>query len=165
MRKIGRGAAVALGAAVAALGVVTAFAAQGSQEDPLVTLSYLNKVVTPQLETKVEEAVKQNEQALQTKLDSAIADYEAKVNETLANAGAASQFVSKALSRDESLTLKAGKEILLVSGGAKAVGPLADTTAGKSVSAGGSLTAGHLYVTLSDGSGIKTTGAVSAMYR
>lgn len=157
--------AAGLTAAVIAAAGVTALAAQGSQEDPLVTLSYLNQVVTPALESKVTEAVKANEETLKARLDSAIDEYETKINDAISAAGGAGQFFSRELKKDESLTLAAGRELLLVSGSAKAVGSLMDTTAGKSVSAGSSLTAGHLYVTVSADSGLKAQGAVTAMSR
>lgn len=152
-------------AALVAAGSITALATQGSKEDPLVTLSYLNQVVTPQLESKVAQAVEQNAAALQEKLEAAIADYETRVDETLASAGASNRFVSKTLQKDERLTVGAGHEILLLSGSAKALGELVDTTAGKAISAGSGLTAGHLYVTAAADSGMTASGDVSLMWR
>lgn len=165
MKHIRRKAALGLAAVVLAAGSITALAAQGSQDDPLVTLSYLNQVILPQLENKVTAAVEQNAATLQAQLDAAIADYETKVDETLASAGASSRFVSKTLAKDEKLTVGAGHEILLLSGTAKAQGELVDTTAGKTLSSGASLTAGHLYVTPSADSGVAALGEVSLMWR
>ncbi|MEG0441696.1 MAG: hypothetical protein RR544_05295, partial [Oscillospiraceae bacterium] len=54
--------------AVVLVGAVTAYAVQGGQDDPLVTLSYLTKVVTPKLEAEVSKAVAANEKALTDKL-------------------------------------------------------------------------------------------------
>lgn len=156
-------AAIALVAAAA--GAVTALAAQGSQEDPLVTLSYLNQVVTPKLESKVTEAVKQNADSLQKQLEEAIAGYESQVDETLAQAGASSRFAEKNLKKGETLTLKAGHEILLTGGGGKAEGELVDTTGGKTLQSGGSLNQGHLYITLSDNGGVTATGEATVFYR
>lgn len=154
-------------AAVAALaitaGSVTVLATQGDKEDPLVTLSYLQKVVTPELEKKVDEAVKANSEELVKQLDIAITSYETRVDERLAAAGAV--FQSKELKSGDSFTTDVGREVLLVSGSATAVGALVDTTAGGTVSDGGRLTVGHLYVTAGADAGMKATAAVSLMVR
>lgn len=154
-------------AAVAALaitaGSVTVLATQGDKEDPLVTLSYLQKVVTPELEKKVDEAVKANSEELVKQLDIAITSYETRVDERLAAAGAV--FQSKELKSGDSFTTDVGREVLLVSGSATAVGTLVDTTAGGTVSDGGWLTVGHLYVTAGADAGMKATAAVSLMVR
>lgn len=158
---------VIIAAAVAALaitaGSITVFATQGDKDDPLVTLSYLQKVVTPALEKKVDEAVKANSEELAKQLDIAITSYETRVDEKLAQAGAV--FQSRELATGGSYTTDAGRELLLVSGSATAVGTLVDTTAGGTVSEGGRLSVGHLYVTASDRSGLKAAGAVTMMSR
>lgn len=154
-------------AAVAALaitaGSLTVLATQGDKDDPLVTLSYLQKVVTPQLEKLVDEAVQKNSEELSKQLDIAITSYENRVDEKLAQAGAV--FQSKELKSGESFTTDAGRELLLVSGNATAVGSLVDTTAGGTVADGGRLTVGHLYVTAGNKAGMKATANVSMMSR
>ena len=156
---------IVIAAAVAALaitaGSVTVLATQGDKDDPLVTLSYLQKVVTPELEKKVDEAVKANSEELAKQLDIAITSYETRVDEKLAQAGAV--FQSKELKSGETFTTDVGREVLLVS--ANAVGTLVDTTAGGTVSDGGRLTVGHLYVTAGADAGMKATAAVSLMVR
>lgn len=158
---------IVIAAAVAALAVtagsITVLATQGDQSDPLVTLSYLQKVVTPELEKKVDEAVKANSEELAKQLDIAITSYETRVDEKLAQAGAV--FQSRELATGGSYTTEVGRELLLVSGSATAVGTLVDTTAGGTVSDGGQLTVGHLYVTAADRSGLKAAGAVTMMSR
>lgn len=158
---------IVIAAAVAALaitaGSVTVLATQGDKDDPLVTLSYLQKVVTPELEKKVDEAVKANSEELAKQLDIAITSYETRVDEKLAQAGAV--FQSRELATGGSYTADAGRELLLVSGSATAVGTLVDTTAGGTVSDGGRLTVGHLYVTASADAGMKATADVSMMVR
>lgn len=158
---------IVIAAAVAALaitaGSVTVLATQGDKDDPLVTLSYLQKVVTPELEKKVDEAVKANSEELAKQLDIAITSYETRVDEKLAQAGAV--FQSKELATGGSYTTDAGRELLLVSGNATAVGDLVDTTAGGTVSDGGKLTVGHLYITASADAGMKAGNAVTMMVR
>lgn len=156
--------AIAAAAALAlTIGVVTVVATQGDKDDPLVTRSYLEKVVTPQLEKLVDEAVKKNSEELSKQLDIAITSYETRVDEKLAQAGAV--FQSKELSSGESYTTDAGRELLLVSGSATAVGQLVDTTAGGTVSNGGRLSVGHLYVTAGADGGMKANNSVTMMVR
>ncbi len=143
---------------------VTAAAAQGGADDPLVTLSYLTDIFTPKMEEKVTEAVKANETALSKQLDTAITGYENRVDEALKSAGGAA-FQKKSLSSKETATWDVGREFLLVSGSAKAVGTLTDTTAGTTVKDGTALTAGHLYITAADESGLTATASAQIMAR
>lgn len=145
-------------------GVGVLAATQGSQDDPLLTLSYLEKVLKPQLETQVDQAVEKNSQELAKQLDQAIAGYESRVDEQLAAAGTGA-FQTKSLAKGEQFTPGAGREVLVVSGEVTALGQLTDTTAGTAVQAGDKLTAGHLYVTAAAGAGCKATNAASVMSR
>ena len=111
----------------------------------------------------MDEAVKANSEELAKQLDIAITSYETRVDEKLAQAGAV--FQSKELKSGERFTTDAGREVLLVSGSAAAVGTLADTTAGGTVSDGERLAVGHLYVTASADAGIKATEDVAMMVR
>lgn len=149
---------------VLTVGAVTVFATQGDQDDPLVTLSYLQKVMTPKLEAQVDAAVKKNEQTLQKQLDIAVTSYENRVDERLASAGSAT-FQSHALVSGAQFTPGAGRELLVVSGSLTAVGKLVDTTAGQEIAAGNSLTAGHLYVTVDDAGGCRALAAATVMSR
>ncbi len=160
--KMKRSAAIVCALTVAIGGTALA-ATQGSQEDPLLTLSYLDKVLRPQLETEVDAAVERNKTELGNKLDQAVADGEKRINEALSAAGVGA-FQSKTLTRGESFTPGAGRELLLTAGSATAVGTLTDTTAGKTVSAGASLELAHLYVT-ADAAGCKATGDATVMSR
>ena len=145
-------------------GVTALAAAQGSQEDPLITLGYLESVLRPDLEKKVDAAVEGNEKALAEKLDASIAAYEKKVDEAIA-AAPVSAVEAKALAAGQSLVPGAGREVLVISGSLTALGQLTDPTAGKVVSAGEALEVGHLYVTGSDTAGCKATGSASVMSR
>lgn len=162
--KLKRPAAMLCALAIAAGGITAIAANQGSQEDPLLTLSYLDKVLKPQLETQVDQAVERNKTDLMEKLDKAVADYESRVDQRLAAAGVGA-FQSKSLAKGEQFTPGAGRELLVVSGEVTAVGQLTDTTAGTAVQAGDKLTAGHLYVTAAAGAGCKATAAAEVMSR
>lgn len=162
--KCKRSAAIICALAVAAGGVTAVAATQGSQEDPLLTLSYLDKVLRPQLEAQVTAAVEANRAELQKQLELAVTSYENRVDEALASAGAGA-FASKTLAAGDRFTPGAGREVLLVSGSATALDSLTDTTAGKTIQAGAALEVNHLYLTASEASGCKATAAATVMSR
>lgn len=122
---------------------ITAYAVTnyGSESDPLITKSYLDEVLKPQLETE-----------LQTRLDQA---------ETQLRDSMPGEFAELSLSAGQTVSCSAGAEIVLRSGNAQASGSLVNTTAGSSVSSGSGLTANHLYMAVEDGSGVTSgSGAV-----
>ncbi len=153
--KLMRPAAMLCALAITVGGVTALAAAQGSQDDPLITLSYLESVLRPQLEKEVDAAVAANEKALTEKLSAAASGTQ--------SSGAA--FQARSLAAGESFTPGAGREVLVVSGSLTALGDLTDTTAGKTVTAGQALEAGHLYVTASASAGCKAAAAADVMSR
>ncbi len=162
--KLMRPAAMLCALALTVGGVTALAATQGSQEDPLLTLSYLESVLRPQLDQEVDAAVAANEKALTEKLAAAGKEYETAVQTALAAAPGAA-FQAKDLAAGESFTPGAGREVLVVSGSLTALGSLTDTTAGAAVSDGQALEAGHLYVTGADGAGCKAAAQASVMSR
>ena len=156
--------------AVLVVGAFSASAAGGDQNDPLITLSYLTQVVTPELLEKVDEQVKANEQALTDKLDAAIDDYSRQMEQMLAQGtGESASFVPVSLSAGQTLLPAAGSELLLRSGEAKVsagTSPvLLDATAGSSLEIGGALQTNHLYVAPLDGAGIFASSAAVFLVR
>lgn len=139
---------LALGVAVGAV----AASSLGTQSDPLVTKSYLDKVLTPQLQSQY-----------QAQLDSQFKDIESEI------AGIASSstgnFTAVSLSSGQVLSASASCEIILRSGSATAVGGLSDITDGAAVSSGSSLSANHLCVAGAAGDGVKASGAVTLLVR
>ena len=129
---------------------VAAYAATnyGSQEDPLITKSYLDEVVKPQLEKE-----------LQTKLDN--------VGSELLRS-APGEFARVELKAGQTLSCAVGAQLLPVSGSVSAVGALTDTTAGAAAADGAALSANHLYMVTESG-GVKAAAAavvlVSGTYR
>ena len=138
-----RGIIIALTLVV--LAGVTAYAVSnyGSQSDPLITKSYLDKVLQPKLEAE-----------LNTQLTAA-AD---KLRSSTPG-----EFTELTLSSGQTLRCNAGGELLLRSGSAKALGSLADTTGGSSVAEGSSLTSNHLYMCAEDSSGLSASGSVTVL--
>ena len=155
--KLKRPVAILCTLAIAAAGTAAVAANPGSQEDPLLTLGYLDKVLKPELETKVDQAVKANEAQLKEKLEQVVAGYEGQ-------SGSAA-FQTKTLSRGDRFTPGAGREFLLTAGSATALGSLTDTTAGASVKAGDKLELDHLYLTMDAAGGCTATAAVTVMSR
>lgn len=138
-------------ASVALVGAFSASAVGGDQTDPLITLSYLTQVVTPELLNKVDEQVAANEQALIGKVDAAIADYTAKMEQTLGGTGGGNaSYTLVTVASGEVLCPGAGSEVLLRTGTAKAVSGTAplllDSTSGSTLGIGGTVQANHLYV-------------------
>ena len=156
--------------AVVVVGAFSASAAGGDQNDPLVTLSYLTQVVTPQLLEKVDEQVAANEKVLTDKLNKAIDDYSKQMEQVLGQGtGESASYVPVSLSSGQTLYPAAGCELLLRSGGAKVsagTSPvLLDTTAGSSLEIGGGLKTNHLYVVPLDGAKISVSSAAVFLVR
>ena len=130
---------------VVVLAGATAYAVSnyGSQSDPLITKSYLDKVVQPRLEEELNTQLKAAEDQLR--------------------ASTPGEFTELTLSSGQTLRCNAGGEFLLRSGSAKALGSLADTTAGSSLAEGGGLTANHLYLCAEDNSGLSASGSVTVL--
>jgi len=148
-------------AAVAVMGAVSALASQGSSSDPLVTLSYLTDVVTPQLLSQVDTAVAENEQSLVSKINALVDSADA--------GGTQGTFSVVSLSSGQVLTPEIGCELLLRIGSAycstSASPGLIDTTAGGTLNNGDSLTANHLYLTTITGRSIHATSSVKIMVK
>ena len=113
-------------------GAAVAAGIQGSQSDPLVTLSYLNEKVVPDILKQVDEHIRQKSEELEKKLQD-----QGPVG-----------FVAVEAEAGKTMTLSAGTQLLLRSGAASGDG-LVDTTAGQLVT--GPLSANHLYIAAGEG--------------
>lgn len=161
----------------ALVGVAVAAGQQGSQSDPLVTLSYLRQQALPQVLEDVDEKVAARQSELEDKL-SAVADgYAAEVEAALSGSvgtgsgsqtgGAVYQVVE--LPAGQTLTGSAACELLLRSGTATCVSDsspgLVDMTDGATLANGGALKANHLYLATIEGRGVRASTAVTIMVR
>ncbi len=139
-----------LACAVLVVGVLggVAFAAgtQGSQDDPLVTLSYLNEKAMPEIMKQVDAKLAEREKALTEKLQEE----------------SQSAFSTVELKAGKTLTLSSGSQILLRQGGLTTTAPLLDLTDGTTHN-GGELTANHLYLAAGDSQTLTASTAVTAM--
>ena len=178
MRKTHWPARAAAGCLVTLSLVGVAFAAggQGSQSDPLVTLSYLTQQTTPAILSQVDSMVDEREAELEAQLSAVVDRYVQEVDTLASSGGTAAQPGSGSASY-EVVTLSAGQtivgsaacEFLLRSGTALCVSDtspgLVDMTAGTTLAGGGALTANHLYLATIEGRGVTATTAVTIMVR
>lgn len=136
---------IGIAAAVMLFAGVLAYAAgnYGSKTDPLITKSYLDSVVQPQMESELKQQLSEAEQQMRNTTPG--------------------EFTEISLSSGQTLRCGTGCEFLLCSGSATALSDLVDTTAGGSVGSGGALSANHLYISVSDSGGLMVGGSAKIL--
>ena len=143
----------ALTLSAALLGSGAALAAGGGQNDPLVTLSYLNQTAIPQVVKQVEDKVA----ARQKELEQAFAD---QINQYKQQGGQGGGVVNATytlvtMSSGQVMSLDVGCEVLLRVGSAEVRADsspaLIDLSSGGTVNTGASLTKNHLYMSTIEG--------------
>ena len=136
---------------------VTLAAEPGSDNDPLVTLSYLN-------ETFME--------SIMQKVDQKIADRNSQIAQQLGaqtgnTSGTAASFTVVTLSNGQTLTGDIGCEVMLRVGTAVCVSPsspgLIDESSAAALNNGGALVQNHLYMMTIEGRGVKATAATTKL--
>ena len=136
---------------------VGAYAAStlGTQSDPLVTLSYVNERLYPQLVEKISEEA-----------DRAAQEVKASIAN---NGGGTDTYAVVSLGSGKTLVGQAGCEILLRSGSATVSASespgLVDMTDAGSINNGSALSQNHLYMVTISGSGIKATSEAKVIVR
>ena len=149
-RKWNIGIAVLCVAAVLTVGV--AAAAAGSQDDPLITLSYLKNVFTGQVQTMVDEAVSAGQDQNKAAMDAAIQTWDAEIGQAVQDALNAqvkeepASFAAASMADGKTITIEAGCEIIVRSGAPVCSAGLIDQTDGTTLKAGEKLAANHLYL-------------------
>ena len=122
--------------ALAMVAAVTVYAVAnyGTKEDPLVTSSYLQDVVQPRMED-----------AYRSTLNGAIGEMEEQFADQVAAAGGT--YVLVTLENGQTLTGRAGTEVLMRNGAAAVAQSAAiDLTTGETAAVGAKLTENHLYL-------------------
>ena len=114
-------------------GAALAAGTQGTQSDPLVTLSYLNEKLLPDILKQMDQKVEKGTEELR---------------EELKESGQA-VFRSAEVDKGKTVTLAAGTQFLLRSGAASCTDGLIDLTTGEGV--WGELALNHLYIATGDG--------------
>ena len=158
---------------LALVGVAVAAGQQGSKNDPLVTLSYLEEQAIPAILEQVDDTASDKLTELEARLGAVVDGYVAEVNKALggsaggSTAGGVFQIVT--LKAGQTVVGTAACEFLLRAGTAVCVSDsapgLIDTTAGSTLSGGSALTANHLYLATIDGRGVKASTDVTIMVR
>ena len=151
-------AALALLAVGTGIGILAAESGYGSQSDPLITLSYVNGILKPELESKTSEALEKAARELSGKLDEKVAAYESSVRGLVGSGSSlptTDVFQLVTLEDGDTLICARGTEIMLRIGTAEAWGEdspaLVDTTSGDTLDDGDPMKKNHLYmVTIND---------------
>lgn len=159
--------------ALTALCAGAAMAANGDKNDPLVTLSYLEKTALPE----VVEAVEAKSTARQAELENALADqiaqYKQEVQSLVSSAGGSTgsaSYTLVTLNRGQTMYLDVGCELMIRVGSAQVnsnTNPaLIDIATGGSANNGTSLTKNHLYMaTIPDRTLTPTADTVKLLVR
>lgn len=166
-KKLLIGTAVLLIVLITAGVTAVAVSNYGSQSDPLVTLSYLNQTVQPDILEELDDELSVTKTSIASQFDSKINSFTKSVENMISGSGSSdgsSRFVVLTLSNGQTLTCSAGAEIMLRVGTAASYGSnspqLVDETDGSSVSsAGTSLKTNHMYMVTIQGNGIKATSS------
>lgn len=137
-------------AVTAAVGLTMAVSGNNTASDPLVSLSYLTGTYRTNLLKDVEADIQAESQKLSSSFSQQVSDLKGTMNGQTVTAEK-NDVSTQSLTAGQQFTVRTGGEMLVLSGTVKAVGSgLTDVTTGTAVSAGGSLTANHLYVAGAD---------------
>lgn len=185
---------VALLAILVVAGFIAIAAEYGTSDDPLVSLSYINNVLSPQISQKVDEIIAEKTKGIEDRINSVSGELDAKLSEYTsksadeiateafvqsvadkvaakvpASNGSGSTFALVKLNAGQTLTAKVGCEILLRIGDAVCVASgspgLIDMTTGGDLTGRSALVKNHLYLCTVDGRGVKASNAVTLMVR
>lgn len=127
-------------------GVALAVGTQGSQSDPLVTLSYLNEVAVPDILKQVDEKI------------------DARTDELMGQGqGIGAAFATVEAAAGKSLSLSSGSQFLVRSGTVSSSDALLDLTSGTTWGGVGGLSANHLYMAVGEGQKITVSSAAILM--
>ena len=155
-------AALLLGLAALAAG---AAASAGTEDDPLVTLSYINDVFLPYVQDLFRRDLEEKETALQDALEERVAALEG------AGVGGSgkSEYVVETLETGQTLICQRGAELMLRIGRAAVTAEyapgLVDTATTENLNDGEELTVNHLYLVTINGHGVRALETVKILVR
>lgn len=157
----------ALALSAVLLGTVAALAAGGDQNDPLVTLSYLNQTAIPQIVKQVEEKTAARQKELEQTFSDQISQYQQSGQSP--SSGGSPSYTLVSMSKGQVMSLGVGCEILprvgAVTVKAATTPALIDLTTGGTVNSGASLTRNHLYMATIADRTLTATGDVKLLVR
>ncbi len=151
MKKSKRWAALASALVLTGVLVSGSVAVNGDQNDPLVTLSYLDRVAIPKVVSQVEANMALRQKELDKSFADQVAKYKAEMQGSIGGQGGQSaSFTLVTLKKGQTMSLQVGCELMLRVGSATVSagsGPaLIDTTTGGNLNSGAAMTANHLYM-------------------
>ena len=155
-------AALLLGFAALA---ASAAASAGTEDDPLVTLSYINDVFLPYLQDLFRKDLEEKETALQDALEQRVSALEG------AGVGGSGgrDYVVETLEAGQTLICQRGAELMLRIGRAAVTAEhipgLVDTAAAENLNDGEELIVNHMYMVTINGNGFRAVGTVKAVIR
>ncbi len=157
----------------ALLGMALAAGQEGSQSDPLVSLSYLEKKATPAILEQVDAKSAEQSKALVSQFDELIKSYTKQMEDKLAAAGGSgvqgAAFRVVDLAAGQRLNAGVGCEIMLRVGSAVCFSSsqpgLIDMTDGGSLENGKAMAKNHLYMATIDGRGVSAQDGVKLLVR
>ena len=157
MKKLNKRWTIRLGAlalTAVLLGTGAALAAGGDQNDPLVTLSYLNQTAIPQIVKQVEEKTALRQQELERSFAQLLGQYGQTGNPGGAPNGSGAGYTLVTMTNGQTMSLNVGCATVRSDGSPA----LIDLTSGGTVNSGASLTKNHLYMSTIEGRSL-TAGA------
>ena len=136
---------------------------QGSQENPLVTLTYLKDVFTKSILQETEKKISESKSSYEQNLDNKIAAYSEEMKNLCGSGGSdVAVFSVVNLENGKTLTASVGCEIMLRAGRAECLiagSPgLIDITSGSMLGHGSDLVKNHLYMVTADGNAVQAVG-------
>lgn len=153
------------------LGAGTSLAAVGDENDPLITLSYLQQTVLPNILTQVETNTMQKQEQLSADLSAQISQYKTDM-QALAGSGStgSDSYTLVTVTKGQTMYLDVGCEMMLRVGSATvnaATSPaLINITTGDTINNGTALTKNHLYMsTIADRTLTPTADTVKLLVR
>ena len=155
-------AALVLGFAALAVNAATS---AGSEDDPLVTLSYINDVFLPYVTELFHKDLEEQEEALQGALEERVTALEAL------NPGGSGgrEYVVETLEAGQTLICQRGAELMLRIGRAgvtaENVPGLVDTATTENLNDGEELIVNHLYMVTINGHGVRALETVKILVR
>ena len=157
----------ALALSAVLLGTVAALAAGGDQNDPLVTLSYLNQTAIPQIVKQVEEKTAVRQKELEQTFSDQLSQHQ-QGGQSPSSGGSAS-YTLVSMSKGQVMSLGVGCEILprvgAVTVKANTAPALIDLSTGGTVNSGASLTRNHLYMATIADRTLTASGDVKLLVR
>lgn len=165
---------IAFTSALALTGVLVgaSVAANGDQSDPLVTMSYLDKVVIPQVISKVEGNMVTRQSELEKSFQDQIAQYKREMESHVPNGPVegSADYELVTLQQGQTLSLDVGCEVMLRIGSitvrSDSNPALVDISTGDELQKNAALIKNHLYMaTMADRSLTASAGTVKLLVR